>query len=210
VGASDAGADADAPVAVQVHVGTTPADVKASNSQNHPPDLDPSSTAAAAAATIAEQQQQQIAELQGQVAELQERLDSTQRERSSFYSRLASARSVIAAARCSTPSSLLSVGSGVVSPQPSFSALEPVFGVSVCVCVGGGAVDTGMAIREHEGGLKVLRCGWGEVHACHSVEYFLTLLPHQSASTAFGRYTFRKVVCVPPGPQARCLIKDCI
>jgi uncharacterized coiled-coil protein SlyX len=89
----------------------------------------------AAAATIAEQQQR-IAELVAQVSELQEQVDSTQRERSSFYSRLASARSVIAAARCSTPSSLLS-STGGVSPQPSFSTLEPVIGVSGCVGGGG-------------------------------------------------------------------------
>lgn len=78
--------------------------------------------------SAAEEQQQLIEALRAEVAELREQLDSVQRERANFHSRLQSARSVLAAARCSTPSSLLS--SGLVSPQPSFGVLQPVFGVS--------------------------------------------------------------------------------
>jgi len=78
--------------------------------------------------SAAEEQQQLIEALKAEVAELREQLDSVQRERANFHSRLQSARSVLAAARCSTPSSLLS--SGLVSPQPSFGVLQPVFGVS--------------------------------------------------------------------------------
>lgn len=87
--------------------------------------------AAAADAVLIAEQQELIASLQAQVAELQQLLDVSQREKTSFYSRLQSARTVIAAARCSTPSSMLSSTSGLASPQPSFGALEPVFGVSL-------------------------------------------------------------------------------
>lgn len=81
---------------------------------------------AAAAATIAEQRQI-IEGLRAQVAELQERLDVSQRERLNFNSKLQSVKAIVAAARCSTPSSQLS--SSLTSSQPSFGALEPVFGV---------------------------------------------------------------------------------
>lgn len=69
-----------------------------------------------------------VAGLQQQVAQLQEQLDAVSRERAGLQGRLASARTVLAAARCLTPSSLNS--SRLPSPQPCFSPLRSIIGVS--------------------------------------------------------------------------------
>jgi hypothetical protein len=66
--------------------------------------------------------------LQQQVASLQEQLEVVTRDKTSLQGRLTHARSVLAAARCSTPSSLCS--SRLPSPQPCFSPLRPLYGVS--------------------------------------------------------------------------------
>jgi hypothetical protein len=68
--------------------------------------------------------------LQQQVASLQEQLEVVTRDKTSLQGRLTHARSVLAAARCSTPSSLCS--SRLPSPQPCFSPLRPLYGVSLC------------------------------------------------------------------------------
>lgn len=69
-----------------------------------------------------------IMDLQQQVAALREQLEVVSRERAGLQGRLASARTVLAAARCSTPSSLNS--SRIPSPQPCFSPLRSLIGVS--------------------------------------------------------------------------------
>lgn len=69
-----------------------------------------------------------VAELQQQLAALQEQLEVVTREKVSLQGRMATARTALAAARCSTPSSLNS--SRLPSPQPCFSPLRPLYGVS--------------------------------------------------------------------------------
>jgi hypothetical protein len=71
--------------------------------------------------------------LQQQVATLQEQLEVVTRDKTSLQGRLTHARTVLAAARCSTPSSLCS--SRLPSPQPCFSPLRPLYGVSAVPCM---------------------------------------------------------------------------
>jgi hypothetical protein len=71
--------------------------------------------------------------LQQQVAALQEQLEVVTRDKASLQGRLKHARTVLAAARCSTPSSLNS--SRLPSPQPCFSPLRPLYGVSWLQCL---------------------------------------------------------------------------
>lgn len=131
--AGDSTAEQDTEHGVTVQVGIAADSSKAGDKQAaDQQQQEQQAAAAAAAATIAEQQEV-IADLRAQLAALQERFEATQRERSTFNSKLQSMRSVLAAARCSTPSSLLS-SSGLASPQQSFGALEPVFGVRSDAC----------------------------------------------------------------------------
>lgn len=119
-------------IQVNAHAGPAAAAAAAAiMSQQQPGDLSAEGSSSSVAAVMEDADPASAARLtalQQQVAALQEQLEVVTRDKTSLQGRLTHARSVLAAARCSTPSSLCS--SRLPSPQPCFSPLRPLYGVS--------------------------------------------------------------------------------
>lgn len=119
-------------IQVNAHAGPAAAAAAAAiMSQQQPGDLSAEGSSSSVVAVMEDADLASAARLtalQQQVAALQEQLEVVTRDKTSLQGRLTHARSVLAAARCSTPSSLCS--SRLPSPQPCFSPLRPLYGVS--------------------------------------------------------------------------------